>query len=507
MRGRSLKVVFILLFCIAFHSCYAKSIVIDNSIDLRGDTLRFPTNHVVLFENNSVISNGVIVSNNNRFKNAKLRNVTIVGEISKVDGCWYADGDCLMLKNFQCFLNSVSMTNSKGYFSKDVSVDISNYAIIKDNTNVDFKRCILYKAGGLIVNEGYLKETFDTENICLKNLTIRNKGRQRTTALLFIGVKNLKVQNLEFYDDSVPVESDGLGDWCMRLQGIDITLDKIHIDNYKSGIWADGIHAERVENFKLTNFNIQSGDDCIAIHNNMNDSKHNIHFDDMGYCGFIPQRTKNVIVKNGILRTYMARVLFMGAEECVDRDFYIEDVLFSDIKTIAGESGQGIHIIDLRKSSKCPIRNIEYNNVALSFNTCSVVIGIDGHNPIGVENIKYYKVKGVNDCSYQNNHINHGILMNYAQSVTVEKCKLASANKYPMSILNSKDIVFKNTSIQLLDGMNNPRIYNSKNVYFIGGSLKSKKRIQVIGSTVAHTYGSSFSIKFNQLENSKVIYE
>lgn len=504
MKGRSLKAVFILFFFIVFHSCYAKSIVIDNSIDLRGDTLRFPSNHVVLFENNSIISNGVIVSNNNRFKNAKLRNVTIVGEISKIDGCWYADSDSLKVKDFQYFLNSVSKTNSKGYFSKVVAVNLTNHAIIRNNTYVDFHRCTLYKAGGSVMNEGYIKETYDTKNICLENLSIRNKGRQRTIAMRFIGVKNLKIKNLNFYDDSEAYESDGQGDWCMRLQGVDIVLDKINIDNYKSGIWADGIHAERVENFRLTNFNIRSGDDCIAIHNNMNDSIHHITFDESGYCGFIPRHTKNVVVKNGLLCTYMARLLFMGAEKHVDPGFSIEDVSFSNIRTIAGEKGQGIHTIDLRKNADSPIRNIEYRNIKIAFNMCSIVVGLDSQNPKGFDNITYSNVKGINKYPYNVSHFSQGVFLNNAHSVTFNNCTFESSNKYPLSVTSSTNITFKDSHINLAKSVMSPQIYNSQDVKFIGGKLNSAEPIRIYGKSTVFCEDKSLMSIFTTSEDSKI---
>lgn len=505
MRGRSLKAVFVLLFCIVFHSCYAKLIVIDNSIDLRGDTLRFPSNHVVLFENNSIVSNGVIVSNNNRFKNAKLRNVTIVGEISKIDGCWYADEDSLKVKDFQCFLNSVSKTKSKGYFSKDVVVNLTNHAIIRNNTYVDFHRCTLYKAGGSVINEGYIKETYDTENIHLKNLTFRNNGRQRTTAMMFIGVKNLEINNLNYYDDSEAIEADGLGDWCMRLQGLNIILDKITIDNFNSGIWADGIHAERVENFKLTNFNIRSGDDCIAIHNNMNDSIHHIAFDKEGYCGYIPRRTKNVVVKNGQLCTYMARLIFMGAEKYADPGFSIEDVSFSNIRTIAGEKGQGIHAIDLRKHANMPIRNIEYKNINIAFNMCSIVVGLDSQSPKGFENITYTNIKGINTYPYNVSHFSQGILLNNAHSVTFRNCAFESSNKYPMSIMNSSNVTFKDSQIHLAKGMMAPQIYNSRNVSFFGGKLISARPIKVSERSTIFCNDKRLNSSFVTSEGSELI--
>lgn len=298
-------------------------------IDLNGETLTLPANCTLDFQGGS-ISNGTIIGNETKIEgNVKIKCFLSGTYKGNIDGCWFIHDAADNTDELQNFFNLLS-ANNIGFFSRKVDVKISSAISVKSNTSVDFENCFIYQLSNsaVLANEAR-STTYDNINISISNLHMYNTTTNVISmgAIIMRGVKNLKIENF-YYTSNVTPPDPRTRNWALTISGIDIYMNNINIDNYITGIWSDGIHFEYVKDLILTNFNIKSGDDCIAI--NPQDTA-----DKLG--GYLPNVNSNIVISNGICASNRGNILRIGAGgDTISPDYYVENVTVNNI-TVTGE--------------------------------------------------------------------------------------------------------------------------------------------------------------------------
>lgn len=306
---------------------YTLNIVKD--IDLQGNSIKIPANVTLDFQGGS-ISNGTIIGNETKIEgNVKIKCFLSGTYKGNIDGCWFIHDAADNTDELQNFFNLLS-ANNIGFFSRKVDVKISSAISVKSNTSVDFENCFIYQLSNsaVLANEAR-STTYDNINISISNLHMYNTTTNVISmgAIIMRGVKNLKIENF-YYTSNVTPPDPKTRNWALTISGIDIYMNNINIDNYITGIWSDGIHFEYVKDLILTNFNIKSGDDCIAI--NPQDTA-----DKLG--GYLPNVNSNIVISNGICASNKGNILRIGAGgDTISPDYYVENVTVNNI-TVTGE--------------------------------------------------------------------------------------------------------------------------------------------------------------------------
>lgn len=338
-------------------SCPNTVYVITYDYSLRGQEITVPENCVLQFEGGS-FANGTIEGHDTRIiGDVKLDCILTGTYIGDIDGCWFIHNTEDNTVELQRFFNLLSKKN-KGFFSKSISVNISNNINIKSNTNIDFTNCSIYQLSNsaIIANEKR-STTYDDENISISNLHMYNITTNVISlgAIIMRGVKNFKLENF-YYTSNVLPPDPRTRNWALTISGIDIYMNNINIDNFITGIWSDGIHFEYIQNLILTNFNIKSGDDCIAI--NPQDTA-----DKLG--GYLPNISTNIIISNGICSSNRGNIIRIGVGgDTVSSGYYAENITIKDITVIGEESNPLISLQDFRTvTPNNPSNNILISNI------------------------------------------------------------------------------------------------------------------------------------------------
>lgn len=302
---------------------------IVNDIDLGNAVLTIPTGCTLDFAGGS-FKNGTIIGNETKIEgNVKIECFLSGTYKGNIDGCWFIHDAADNTDELQNFFNLLS-ANNIGFFSRKVDVKISSAISVKSNTSVDFENCFIYQLSNSAVLANEAKSTtYDNINISISNLHMYNTTTNVISmgAIIMRGVKNLKIENF-YYTSNVTPPDPKTRNWALTISGIDIYMNNINIDNYITGIWSDGIHFEYVKDLILTNFNIKSGDDCIAI--NPQDTA-----DKLG--GYLPNVNSNIVISNGICASNRGNILRIGAGgDTISPDYYVENVTVNNI-TVTGE--------------------------------------------------------------------------------------------------------------------------------------------------------------------------
>lgn len=302
---------------------------IVKDIDLNGTSKGIPANCTLDFQGGS-ISNGTIIGNETKIEgNVKIECFLLGTYKGNIDGCWFIHDVADNTDELQNFFNLLS-ANNIGFFSRKVDVKISSAINVKSNTSVDFENCFIYQLSNSAVLANKARSTtYDNINISISNLHMYNTTTNVISmgAIIMRGVKNLKIENF-YYTSNVTPPDPKTRNWALTISGIDIYMNNINIDNYITGIWSDGIHFEYVKRLILTNFNIKSGDDCIAI--NPQDTA-----DKLG--GYLPNVNSNIVISNGICASNRGNILRIGAGgDTISPDYYVENVTVNNI-TVTGE--------------------------------------------------------------------------------------------------------------------------------------------------------------------------
>lgn len=302
---------------------------ITTDLNLNTAILELPANCTLDFQGGS-FSNGTIIGNETKIEgNVKIECFLSGTYKGNIDGCWFIHDAADNTDELQNFFNLLS-ANNIGFFSRKVDVKISSAISVKSNTSVDFENCFIYQLSNsaVLANEAR-STTYDNINISISNLHMYNTTTNVISmgAIIMRGVKNLKIENF-YYTSNVTPPDPRTRNWALTISGIDIYMNNINIDNYITGIWSDGIHFEYVKDLILTNFNIKSGDDCIAI--NPQDTA-----DKLG--GYLPNVNSNIVISNGICASNRGNILRIGAGgDTISPDYYVENVTVNNI-TVTGE--------------------------------------------------------------------------------------------------------------------------------------------------------------------------
>lgn len=330
---------------------------ITKDIDLGNGILTIPANCTLDFQGGS-FSNGTIVGSDTvLIGNIKIECLLSGTYKGNIDGCWFIHDANDNTTELQNFFNLLSINNI-GFFSKKVNIKISSSVNIKSNTTINFENCSIYQLSNnaVLANEKR-STTYDDININISNLFMYNTTTNiiSTGAMIFRGVKNLKIENF-YYSSNVLPPDPRTRNWALTISGIDVYMNNINIDNYITGLWSDGIHFEYIQNLVLTNFNIKSGDDCIAI--NPQDT-----VDKLG--GYLPNVSSNIVISNGICTSNKGNILRIGAGgDSISPDYYNENITVNNI-TITGEGTNPlISLQDFRTIvPNNPNNNIVINNI------------------------------------------------------------------------------------------------------------------------------------------------
>lgn len=308
--------------------------------DLNGETIEMQEGCILKF-NGGTLTNGTLSGNvqmiGDGYTNCNITNCKIDFDAS----LYITYGNKENTEELQRILNIASNISGKVYFSKTLDIYYSSKVYISSNSIIDFKNVTLIQHGldSTFMNIGNFKETYDDENIQLYNLTARSYERAaRSRVFWFEGIRNLTIENFDYKDEyAEETESGYYGAWAITISGYNIILKNISIDNYKGGLYFDGIHFEFVDNVLLDGFQINSGDDCVAIHPQWNPPfDKNIN---------IPNYVKNVTVQNGHGKTNVANLIRIGYSNLSESNtsFYIKDVLYNNI---IQEKGKRNKVID-----------------------------------------------------------------------------------------------------------------------------------------------------------------
>lgn len=374
-----------------------------------------------------------------KFKGGSLINGTLNGNVLM---CGYGHTDCNITKceidfdaslyitpnnkentaELQRVLNIAGNISGKVYFSKTLDIYYSNKVCVLSNSIIDFKNVTLIQhgIGSTFMNIGNSKETYDDENIQLYNITARSYERAaRGRVFWFEGVRNLIIENFNYVDScTLETESGYYGAWAITISGYNITLRNIIINNYEGGLYYDGIHFEFVENVLVDGFQINSGDDCVAIHPQWDPPfDKNIN---------IPNCVNNVTIQNGHGKTKIAALLRIGYSNLSkdNTSFYIKNVFYNNITQEGGKRSNIIetlrHYYNNYSDYTYKISDITFNNIKglsvrdenainvkinyddnVTFNNCIFDCG-DSYFTIRTKHLK------INNCTFISKSLNNG---------------------------------------------------------------------------------------------------
>lgn len=328
---------------------------ITKDIDLGNGILTIPANCTLDFQGGS-FSNGTIVGSDTvLIGNIKIECLLSGTYKGNIDGCWFIHDANDNTTELQNFFNLLSINNI-GFFSKKVNIKISSSVNIKSNTTVNFENCSIYQlSNNAVLTNEKRSTTYDDINISISNLHMYNNTTNIIAkgAIIIRGVKNFKLENF-YYTSNVLPPDPRTRNWALTISGIDVYMNNINIDNYTTGVWSDGIHFEYIQNLILTNFNIKSGDDCIAI--NPQDTA-----DKLG--GYLPNISSNIVINNGVCTSNRGNILRIGVGgDTISPDYYNENITVNNI-TITGE---GTNPLISLQDSRTIVPNNPNNNIVIN---------------------------------------------------------------------------------------------------------------------------------------------
>ena len=163
------------------------------------------------------------------------------------------------------------------------------------NKNIIFNNCTLKR----IANCTVIKFN-EAKNFVLSDLHIEDDGN--TYGIMVVGnhCENVEIRNVSICSNS-PHTDTSAGNWATSLSGDRFHIKGLYINNYKSGLWADGLHFAYVSNSVIEDFVIISGDDSISI------TQH-----EKGGTIFSNTLSENVRFVNGVLKSGNASAVRLG---------------------------------------------------------------------------------------------------------------------------------------------------------------------------------------------------
>lgn len=221
------------------------------------------------------------------------------------------------------------------FFPGAMSFAVSQIVIPDGVRSLDFRGSTLIKT----TSDAAALQLDGVEGLTVSNLRMRDaSGNERHGFIRGLGIKNVTFENLDL-GTSTPY--DGVtGNWAVTLSGENIRINGIDIQSYGKGLWSDGLHFGRVKNLVLSNFNIATGDDCIAFYQ-----------DKVGGTGdFENLPSENINIANGVLSSSDANCFKLGMrlptdgtafDQAVIKNLLCAGVSFAGRRAVASRSAGG----------------------------------------------------------------------------------------------------------------------------------------------------------------------
>jgi hypothetical protein len=360
------------------------------------------------------------------------------------------DGETDDTKAIQTAIDSVK----NGY----VLFQRSTYCVSKElnitNKNIIFNNCILKRISNCTVLN------FDnSNNFKLSDVTITDNGSTYGNMIVGRACENVEIKNVTV-NSSSPHTNESIGNWATCLSGNAFHISGLRINNYESGLWADGLHFGYVTNSVVEDFVILSGDDSIAI------TQH-----ELGGTRFENKVSENVKFVNGVVKSAKASPIRIGfdnsgkhSENEIDKCYH-KNILFENIEC---EGGYFLRVEYLsHDSGALPIsdENIKFSNISYKQDRI-----VNNYPPFFVSqeySLLNYSFNNCNiDCSFA------------TEEMTQPFCYIASNIENEKSLLTFSDCLFNFGNIGGIVG-NKINKVKFKNCNFLSNG---KKIISIYGS-------------------------
>lgn len=257
--------------------------------------------------------------------------------------------------------------------------------LVPSNRVLDFKWATLkrdFPNGYCLkgVNSASDGAQYDT-NIEVKNVKFRDMGKTDGSdfgaAIRFAWAKDIVIEGVDAVFTSTQ-PSLLYGAWCMYLSGENVRVNNIYINNAAQGAQGDGIHCGYLKNATISDFNITSGDDAIALV---------IPPEQWSYEG--PNApSDSIVIGNGYVSSPLYAGLRVGAFDNTSAkaptNSVYKNVIFHDI--VIGQCGSAPILLEDTRISPNIINqhdNIVFSNVRIADQTNSgSLVSIKGVNDI-----------------------------------------------------------------------------------------------------------------------------
>lgn len=338
----------------------------------------------------------------------------------------------------------------------------STYCVSKElqitNKNIIFNNCILKRISNCTVLN------FDnSNNFKLSDVTITDNGSTYGNMIVGRGCENVEIKNVTVNSSSQHT-NESIGNWATCLSGNAFHISGLRINNYESGLWADGLHFGYVTNSVIEDFVILSGDDSIAI------TQH-----ELGGTRFENKVSENIKFVNGVVKSAKASPFRLGFDNAGKRSeneidkCYHKNILFENIECEGGyflrveyishDSGvlpisdENIKFANISYKQDRIVTNYppffvskEYSLVNYSFNNCNIDCSFAteemtqpfSYIASNIENEK--SLLTFSDCLFNFGNIG-GIVGCKINKVKFKNCNFLSNGKNIISIYGSCEFV------------------------------------------------------------------
>lgn len=338
----------------------------------------------------------------------------------------------------------------------------STYCVSKElqitNKNIIFNNCILKRISNCTVLN------FDnSNNFKLSDVTITDNGSTYGNMIVGRGCENVEIKNVTVNSSSQHT-NESIGNWATCLSGNAFHISGLRINNYESGLWADGLHFGYVTNSVIEDFVILSGDDSIAI------TQH-----ELGGTRFENKVSENIKFVNGVVKSAKASPFRLGFDNAGKRSeneidkCYHKNILFENIECEGGyflrveyishDSGvlpisdENIKFANISYKQDRIVTNYppffvskEYSLVNYSFNNCNIDCSFAteemtqpfSYIASNIENEK--SLLTFSDCLFNFGNIG-GIVGYKINKVKFKNCNFLSNGKKIISIYGSCEFV------------------------------------------------------------------
>lgn len=326
------------------------------------------------------------------------------------------------------------------------------------NKNIIFNNCILKRISNCTVLN------FDnSNNFKLSDVTITDNGSTYGNMIVGRGCENVEIKNVTV-NSSSPHTNESIGNWATCLSGNAFHVSGLRINNYESGIWADGLHFGYVTNSVVEDFVILSGDDSIAI------TQH-----ELGGTRFENRVSENIKFVNGVVKSAKASPFRLGfdnsgkrseneIDKCYHKNILFENIeceggYFLRVEYISHDSGtlpisdENIKFANISYKQDRIVNSYppffvskEYSLVNYSFNNCNIDCSFAteemtqpfSYIASNIENEK--SLLTFSDCLFNFGNIG-GIVGQKINKVKFKNCNFLSNGKKIISIYGSCEFV------------------------------------------------------------------